>query len=94
MMKSTREPGRSFEETYPRYAFAELVRWAVMLGAWMGRLHKPTAPTKAARSRSRRPPGALPIVRIPPLPQRRIETGSGAVESGVPKLNRDTRKSA
>lgn len=93
-MRSTRELGSSFEETYPRYAFSELVRWAVVLGGWMRRRRKPTVAIKAAPSVSHRPPGTLPVIKIPPPPQCGSETEPGGNEISPPSRDRDTRKSA
>ncbi len=93
-MRSKREPGSSFEETYPRYAFSELVRWGITLGGWMRRLRKSSATTEATPPVSRRPPGTLPVIRIPPAPRLRDETEPGAAGNSPPSLDRDTRKSA
>ena len=41
--------GWAFEETYPRYEFPELVRFALALGAWLAKvrrgLRRPTGPS-------------------------------------------------
>jgi hypothetical protein len=36
-MSVTREQRDSFEQTYPRYGFSELVRLGVVLGKWIAR---------------------------------------------------------
>ena len=41
------KPDESFEAVYPRYPFAELVRHAILLGRWLGRVR--AAKGKAAK---------------------------------------------
>ena len=36
-MRRPQESGASFEETYPHYPFAALVRLAIAAGGWLGR---------------------------------------------------------
>jgi hypothetical protein len=48
----------TFEETYPRYEFSELVRIGLLIGDWIARLRRPRAvatPTTAEPARGTGP---------------------------------------
>ncbi len=62
-MRQPKDSGPSFEETYPHYPFAELVRLAIAVGGWL------------ARVRQASHDGALRARRPPPSRRAREEVG-------------------
>ena len=66
-MRQPQQSKRSFEETFPHYPFAELVRLAIALGCWLG--------TRTPR----REPGGRLIGRVPVSRRARMEAAKIAM---------------